>query len=159
SKPQTLEEAINIAQRLIDQVTKHTLVQASNDHKQKFDDRRNFNNNNYRNDNNNNYYNTNTNNRYNNLQAQQNKRQETFKSYAATLAENSGYIGSRPLSQVMEKKSDEKRLKDIPVVREFPEVFPKNLPGLPPVRQVEFQIDLIPRAAPVARAPYRLAPS
>ncbi|GKA41396.1 hypothetical protein Tco_0733989 [Tanacetum coccineum] len=63
------------------------------------------------------------------------------------------------IAQVMEKKSDEKRLKDIPVVREFPEVFPKNLPGLPPVRQVEFQIDLIPRAAPVARAPYRLAPS
>ncbi|GKF21413.1 hypothetical protein Tco_0070051, partial [Tanacetum coccineum] len=48
---------------------------------------------------------------------------------------------------------------DIPVVREFLEVFPKNLPGLPPVRQVEFQIDLIPGAAPVARAPYRLAPS
>ncbi|GJU12768.1 hypothetical protein Tco_1135164 [Tanacetum coccineum] len=43
--------------------------------------------------------------------------------------------------------------------REFPEVFPEDLPGLPPVRQVEFQIDLIPGAAPVARAPYRLAPS
>ncbi|GJS80517.1 putative reverse transcriptase domain-containing protein [Tanacetum coccineum] len=59
----------------------------------------------------------------------------------------------------MEKKSDEKRLEDIPVVREFPEVFPEDLPGLPPVRQVEFQIDLMPGAAPVARAPYRLAPS
>ncbi|GKF44067.1 hypothetical protein Tco_0130619 [Tanacetum coccineum] len=59
----------------------------------------------------------------------------------------------------MEKKSDEKRLEDIPVVREFSKVFLENLPGLPPVRQVEFQIDLIPRAAPVARAPYRLAPS
>ncbi|GJW44823.1 hypothetical protein Tco_0073622 [Tanacetum coccineum] len=55
--------------------------------------------------------------------------------------------------QVMEKKSDEKRLKDIPVVREFPEVFPEDLPGLPPVRQVESQIDLIPGAAHVARAP------
>ncbi|GKF41261.1 putative reverse transcriptase domain-containing protein [Tanacetum coccineum] len=53
-------------------------------------------------------------------------------------------------AQVIEKKSDEKRLEDIPVVREFPEVFPENIPGLPPVRQVEFQIDLIPRAAPVA---------
>ncbi|GJW32101.1 putative reverse transcriptase domain-containing protein [Tanacetum coccineum] len=63
------------------------------------------------------------------------------------------------IAQVMEKKSDEKRLEDIPVVREFSEVFPENLPGLPPVRQVEFQIDLIPGAAPVARAPYRLAPS
>ncbi|GKD34969.1 putative reverse transcriptase domain-containing protein [Tanacetum coccineum] len=63
------------------------------------------------------------------------------------------------IAQVMEKKSDERRLEDIPVVREFPEVFPEDLPGLPPVRQVEFQIDLIPGAAPLARAPYRLAPS
>ncbi|GJU00833.1 putative reverse transcriptase domain-containing protein [Tanacetum coccineum] len=61
--------------------------------------------------------------------------------------------------QVMEKKSDEKRLEDIPVVKEFSDVFPEDLPGLPPVRQVEFQIDLIPGAAPVARTPYRLAPS
>ncbi|GKE67019.1 hypothetical protein Tco_1521180 [Tanacetum coccineum] len=62
-------------------------------------------------------------------------------------------------AQVMEKKSDERRLEDIPVVREFPKVFPKDLPGLPLVRQVEFQIDLMPGVAPVARAPYRLAPS
>ncbi|GJR06690.1 putative reverse transcriptase domain-containing protein [Tanacetum coccineum] len=61
--------------------------------------------------------------------------------------------------QVTEKKSDEKRLEDIPVVKEFSDVFPEDLPGLPPVRQVEFQIDLIPGAAPVARTPYRLAPS
>ncbi|GKC11594.1 putative reverse transcriptase domain-containing protein, partial [Tanacetum coccineum] len=60
--------------------------------------------------------------------------------------------------QVMEKKSYEKRLEDISVVREFLEVFLEDLPGLPPVRQVEFQIDLIPGAAPVVRAPYRLAP-
>ncbi|GKC24414.1 putative reverse transcriptase domain-containing protein [Tanacetum coccineum] len=60
---------------------------------------------------------------------------------------------------VMEKKSDERRLEDIPVVREFPKVFPEDLPDLPPVRQVEFQIYLMPGAAPVARAPYRLAPS
>ncbi|GJW18031.1 putative reverse transcriptase domain-containing protein [Tanacetum coccineum] len=59
---------------------------------------------------------------------------------------------------VMEKKSDEKRLEDIPVVREFPEFFPEDLPCLPPVRQVEFQIDLIPGAAPVARAPYSTSP-
>ncbi|GJY66589.1 putative reverse transcriptase domain-containing protein [Tanacetum coccineum] len=264
SKPQTLEEAINIAQRLMDQVTKHTPVQVSSDHKRKFDNRRTFNNNNYRN--------TNPNNRYNNHQPQQNRRHETFRSYAVTLTENNGYTGNRPLCKkctlhhighctvkcntcnkvghltkncrnkgpatgsnllpvivtchvcgekghyanqcrhqqqcpgkssprpedshgfdvvigmdwlskyhariicdekvvhipingetliirVMEKKSDEKRLEDIPVVREFPKVFPKNLPGLPPVRQVEFQIDLIPGTTPVARAPYRLAPS
>ncbi|GKE32998.1 hypothetical protein Tco_1452320 [Tanacetum coccineum] len=59
----------------------------------------------------------------------------------------------------MEKKSDEKRLEDIPVVREFSEVFPEDLPGLPPILLVEFQIDLIPGATPVAQAPYRLAPS
>ncbi|GJW32644.1 putative reverse transcriptase domain-containing protein [Tanacetum coccineum] len=45
------------------------------------------------------------------------------------------------------------------VLRDFPDVFPKDLLGLPPTRQVKFQIDLIPGAAPVARAPYRLAPS
>nr|GEV74318.1 reverse transcriptase domain-containing protein [Tanacetum cinerariifolium] len=63
------------------------------------------------------------------------------------------------IAQVMEKKSEDKRLEDIPVVREFPDVFPEDLPGLPPVRQVEFPIDLIPGAAPVAHTPYRLAPS
>ncbi|GJZ62040.1 putative reverse transcriptase domain-containing protein [Tanacetum coccineum] len=62
-------------------------------------------------------------------------------------------------AQVIEKKSDKKRIENIPVVREFLKVFPENLPGLPPIRQVEFQIDLIPGVAPVARAPYRLAPS
>ncbi|GJR67883.1 putative reverse transcriptase domain-containing protein [Tanacetum coccineum] len=314
---------INIAQRLMDQVTKHTPVQVSSDHKRKFDDRRTFNNNNYRN--------TNTNNRYNNHQPQQNRRQETFRSYAVTPTENNGYTGNRPLCKkctlhhtgpctvkcntcnkvghltkncrnkgpatgsnllpvtvtchacgekghyanqcrkttnnnaqgraymlrdrnahqdpnvvtgmfllnqhlarvlfdsgadksfvsislasmlnispitidtyyniewlteayfddvigmdwlskyhariiyaekvvhipikgetliirVMEKKSGKKRLEDIPLVREFLEVFPEDLPGLPPVRQVEFQINLILGTAHVARAPYRLAP-
>ncbi|GKA96402.1 putative reverse transcriptase domain-containing protein [Tanacetum coccineum] len=54
---------------------------------------------------------------------------------------------------------ESKRLEDVPIVRDFPEVFPEDLTGLPPTRQVEFQIDLIPGAAPMARAPYRLAPS
>nr|GEV00170.1 putative reverse transcriptase domain-containing protein [Tanacetum cinerariifolium] len=63
------------------------------------------------------------------------------------------------ITQVMEKKSAEKQLENILVVREFPDVFPEELSGLPTVRQVEFQIHLIPRAAPVARVPYRLAPS
>ncbi|GJT39577.1 reverse transcriptase domain-containing protein, partial [Tanacetum coccineum] len=309
SKPQTLEEAINITQRLMDQVTKHTPIQVSSDHKRKFDDRRTFNNNYH---NNNNYCNTNTNNRHNTYP--QNQRQEAAKAYAATSVENNRYAGSLPsckrctlhhtkpctvkfnncnkvghltkncqnkrpatgsnqlpvtaichacgekghytnqcrktninaqvraymlrdrnahqdsnvvtgmflLNQhlarvlfdpgadrsfislsftsmlnippitidafydiemanenllskyhvkilfdekvvhipingetliilVMEKKkSDEKILEDILVVREFPNVFPKDLPGLPPVRQVEFQIDLIPGPAPVA---------
>nr|GEV88165.1 hypothetical protein [Tanacetum cinerariifolium] len=62
-------------------------------------------------------------------------------------------------AQVMEKKSNEKRLEDISVVREFLEVFPEDLSGLPPDHQIEFQIDLILGAAPVTRAPYKLAPS
>ncbi|GJY36848.1 putative reverse transcriptase domain-containing protein [Tanacetum coccineum] len=66
----------------------------------------------------------------------------------------------------IEDKSEKKRLEDVPIVKDFPaplppfpDVFPEDLPGLPQTRQVEFQIDLVPGAAPVARAPYRLAPS
>ncbi|GJW68407.1 putative reverse transcriptase domain-containing protein [Tanacetum coccineum] len=62
-------------------------------------------------------------------------------------------------SDGIEDKSEKKRLEDVPIVRDFPKVFLEDLPGLPPTRQVEFQIDLVPGAAPVARAPYRLAPS
>nr|GEX98068.1 putative reverse transcriptase domain-containing protein [Tanacetum cinerariifolium] len=62
-------------------------------------------------------------------------------------------------SKKAEDKSDEKRLEDVPIVREFLEVFPEDLPGLPPARQVEFQTDLVPGAALVARAPYQLAPA
>ncbi|GKC25041.1 putative reverse transcriptase domain-containing protein, partial [Tanacetum coccineum] len=274
SKPQTLEEAITITQRLMDQVTKHNSVQGTNDHKRKFDDRRTFTNNNYQNNRNNN-----NNNRNNDHHQQQNRRQETVRAYAVTPTENradksfvsislasmlnilpitldttydiemanGNLVGTNTviqgctlillnqpfeidlmpiklgsfdvvigmdwlskyhariicdekvvhipidgetliirgdqsktrlsliscikteryisrgyqvfIAQVMEKKSDEKRLEDIPVVREFLKVFPEDLPGLPLIRQVEFQIDLIPGAAPVARAPYRLAPS
>nr|GEU77949.1 transposon Ty3-G Gag-Pol polyprotein [Tanacetum cinerariifolium] len=56
-----------------------------------------------------------------------------------------------------EKKSKEKRLEDMLVIRDFPKVFPEEFPGLPPSRQVEFRIDLVPGVAHVARAPYRLA--
>nr|GEX48274.1 reverse transcriptase domain-containing protein [Tanacetum cinerariifolium] len=348
SKPQTLEEAFNIAQRLMDQVTKHNSIQRTNDHKRKFEDKRIISsNNNYRN----NYQNI-RNNHTNDFRQQQNRRPETFRSYVAIPTENRGYTGNRPLcqrctlhhtepctircrvcnkcsktninangrtyllrdknahqdpnvvtgtfllnhrpartlfdsganrsfvsisfasilnipsitldttyniemadgnlistntviqgctltllnqpfkidlmpiklssfdvvigmdwlskyhakiichekvvhipiedetliirsnqsrtrlsliscikteryiskgcqvfiAQVMEKKSDKKRLENIPVVREFLDVFLEELPSLPPAHQVEFQIDLIPREAPVARAPYRLAP-
>ncbi|GJT12272.1 putative reverse transcriptase domain-containing protein [Tanacetum coccineum] len=57
-----------------------------------------------------------------------------------------------------EDKSEGKQIKDVPIVQDFPEVFPEDLLGLPSARLVEFQIDLIPGAAPVAQAPYRLAP-
>ncbi|GJU24586.1 reverse transcriptase domain-containing protein [Tanacetum coccineum] len=200
SKPQTLKEAINIAQRLLDQVTKHTPVQVSSDHKQKFDDRRTFNNNNYRN--------TNTNNHYNNHQQQQNRRRETFRSYAVTLTENNGPSDQElqkqlglPLEanllpvkvtchdfawegnmahqdpecslgyisqgcqvfviQVMEKKSDEKRLEDIPSSQRIPDVFPEVYLAFLTFARVEFpNSNLIPRSrAPVARSTDRLAPS
>ncbi|GKC63150.1 putative reverse transcriptase domain-containing protein [Tanacetum coccineum] len=58
-----------------------------------------------------------------------------------------------------ETKIPESRIEDVPVVRDFPEVFPGELSGLPPTRQIEFHIELIPEATPVARAPYRLAPT
>ncbi|KAJ9557045.1 hypothetical protein OSB04_011659 [Centaurea solstitialis] len=61
------------------------------------------------------------------------------------------------MAHVIDKKTEEKSIQDIPVVREFPEVFPEELPGLPPPRQVEFHIDLVPGAGPVAKSPYRLA--
>ncbi|GJR66685.1 putative reverse transcriptase domain-containing protein [Tanacetum coccineum] len=63
------------------------------------------------------------------------------------------------VAHVTEKEPKEKRLEDVPVIRDFPEAFPDDFPGLPPPRQVEFKIELVPGAAPVARAPYRLAPS
>ncbi|XP_071714567.1 uncharacterized protein [Rutidosis leptorrhynchoides] len=63
------------------------------------------------------------------------------------------------LAHVRKPDPKERQLSDVAIVRDFPEVFPEDLPGLPPHRAVEFQIDLAPGAAPVARAPYRLAPS
>ncbi|KAI3776397.1 hypothetical protein L1987_46178 [Smallanthus sonchifolius] len=63
------------------------------------------------------------------------------------------------LAHVIQKEDKKRSVQDIPIVRDFPEVFPDDLPGLPPVRQVEFRIDLVPGANPVAKAPYRLAPS
>ncbi|GJU68514.1 putative reverse transcriptase domain-containing protein [Tanacetum coccineum] len=59
----------------------------------------------------------------------------------------------------MSTKADEPELSDIPIVRDFIDVFSEDLSGLPPQRKVEFRIDLIPGATPVAESPYRLAPS
>ncbi|KAJ9566000.1 hypothetical protein OSB04_001966 [Centaurea solstitialis] len=63
------------------------------------------------------------------------------------------------LAYVIDTKLEKKEIADVDVVRDFPDVFPEDLPGLPPERQVEFHIDLTPGAAPIARAPYRLAPT
>ncbi|GJR65604.1 putative reverse transcriptase domain-containing protein, partial [Tanacetum coccineum] len=93
---------------------------------------------------------------------QQNKRQNTGRAYTARPGEKREYTGSLPLQVVgreTEDKSREKRLEDVPIIRDFPKVFLKDLLGLPLTRQVEFQINLMPGAALIARAPYRLAPS
>ncbi|GJZ07699.1 reverse transcriptase domain-containing protein [Tanacetum coccineum] len=92
SKPQTLEEAITITQRLMDQVIKHNSVQGTNDHKRKYDDRRTFINNNYQNN-----HNNNNNNRNNDHHQQQNRRQKTVRAYYVIPTENSRYAGNLPL--------------------------------------------------------------
>jgi len=48
-------------------------------------------------------------------------------------------------------------LEEVPVVCEYPDVFPEELPGIPPDRDIEFIIDLIPRIGPIAKRPYRMA--
>ncbi|KAJ9556298.1 hypothetical protein OSB04_010912 [Centaurea solstitialis] len=63
------------------------------------------------------------------------------------------------MAHVVDREVKEKQIQDFPVVREFPEVFPEELPGLPPQRQVGFHIDLVPGAGPTAKSPYRLTPS
>ncbi|GKD27204.1 putative reverse transcriptase domain-containing protein, partial [Tanacetum coccineum] len=80
---------------------------------------------------------------------------------------NPGYVievanGERNVGKtktLMSTKANEPMLSDIPIERDFEDVFPNDLSGLPPQRQVEFRIDLIPGATPVANSPYRLAPS
>ncbi|XP_076912798.1 uncharacterized protein LOC143571195 [Bidens hawaiensis] len=63
------------------------------------------------------------------------------------------------LALVVEKDKEKKKIQDIPIVRDFPDVLPDDVVGLPSIRQVEFRIYLIPGAYPIAKAPYRLAPS
>nr|GFB34984.1 reverse transcriptase domain-containing protein [Tanacetum cinerariifolium] len=92
-KPQTLEETINITQRLMDQVTKHNSVQETNDHKRKIDDSRNIDNKNYPNNRDNKVHYHNRNNNYNNHNNdhhhQQNRRQEAIRAYVVNPTKNS----------------------------------------------------------------------
>ncbi|KAD3067679.1 hypothetical protein E3N88_35559 [Mikania micrantha] len=67
--------------------------------------------------------------------------------------------GQSFLAYVIDNEKVVQKLEDVPIVREFPDVFPDDLPGIPSDRDVEFKIDLIPGAKPIAKAPYRLAPS
>ncbi|GJS54276.1 hypothetical protein Tco_0627638 [Tanacetum coccineum] len=159
SKPQTLEEAITITQRLMDQVTKHNSVQGTNDHKRKFNDRRTFTNNNYQNNRNNN------NNRNNDHQQQQNRRQETVRAYAAAPTENSrNCINKGPATG--------SNLQPVLVTfhacgekRHYRNQCPKannNAHGrayLLRDKNAHQDPNVVTGAAPIARAPYRLAPS
>ncbi|KAD6454523.1 hypothetical protein E3N88_09229 [Mikania micrantha] len=79
-----------------------------------------------------------------------------------SLAKAMNYMnhgGQSFLAYVLDAQKEIKELNDVPVVRDFPDVFPDDLPGVPLDRDVEFKIDLIPGAKPIAKAPYRLAPS
>ena len=58
----------------------------------------------------------------------------------------------------IEQQTEEELLDAIPVIREFKEVFPKEIPHLPPKREIDFSIDLVPGATPVSRVPYRMSP-
>ncbi|XP_076881333.1 uncharacterized protein LOC143529411 [Bidens hawaiensis] len=57
------------------------------------------------------------------------------------------------------KEPEAKKIEEVPIVSEFKDVSPDELPGIPPDREVEFKIDLIPGTAPIAKSPYRLAPT
>ncbi|GJY79721.1 putative reverse transcriptase domain-containing protein, partial [Tanacetum coccineum] len=71
-------------------------------------------------------------------------------------------VGERPDEKgrlLMSVKASDKKQEEVVVVRDFPEVFSDDLSGLPPIREIEFRIELIPGATPVAKSPYHLAPS
>ena len=63
------------------------------------------------------------------------------------------------LALVLDSKRGQIELENILVVKDFPDVFPKELPGIPPVREVELSIEIVPGTTPTSRAPYRMAPT
>nr|GEW00659.1 putative reverse transcriptase domain-containing protein [Tanacetum cinerariifolium] len=137
---ESAKEAIKFATEMMD---KKMLIHAERQakHKRKFDD-------------------TSRNNQH---QHQPFKRNNVARAYTARPGDKKPYGGTKPLCPKCNYHYDEpcapKCTNYVPIVQDFLEVFPEDLPGIPPTRQVEFQIDLIPGAAPVARTPYRLAPS
>ena len=62
------------------------------------------------------------------------------------------------IAYVLDTEKGSPKIEDIPVVCEFPDVFPDELPGLPPDWEIEFTIDLTPGTEPVSKAPYRMTP-
>ncbi|XP_076881136.1 uncharacterized protein LOC143529177 [Bidens hawaiensis] len=67
--------------------------------------------------------------------------------------------GSLAFMAYVTKEPEPKKLEEVPIVIEFKDVFPDELPEIPPNREVEFRIDLVPGTAPIAKSPYRLAPT
>ena len=63
------------------------------------------------------------------------------------------------LCYVTEDRKEEVKLEDIPVVKEFSDMFPEEIPGLLPKREIDFEIELEPGAHPISKSPYRIAPS
>ncbi|XP_074342247.1 uncharacterized protein LOC141679727 [Apium graveolens] len=63
------------------------------------------------------------------------------------------------LAHVIDRSKETPNIESIPIFSEFPDVFPDELPGLPPDRQIEFSINLAPGVEPVSKAPYRMAPA
>nr|GEV81981.1 putative reverse transcriptase domain-containing protein [Tanacetum cinerariifolium] len=145
SKPKTMQEAIEFATELIDQKIL-TLVECQAKKKRKFDDTS----------------------RNNQNQQQPFKRNNVARAYTHGTGEKKPYRGSKPLcskcnyhydGQCAPKLKTSRRRSDLKMSLLF-EISLKyflDLPGIPPTRQMEFQIDLVPGVVPVARAPYRLA--
>ena len=63
------------------------------------------------------------------------------------------------LAVILDSKGGQVDVEKIPVVREFPDVFPEELPGIPPIREVDLSIEILPGTTPTSRAPYRMAPT
>ena len=59
---------------------------------------------------------------------------------------------------MVDTRKDVLKLDDIPVVREFPDVFPEDPPGIPIDREIEFSIEVLLGTSPISKAPYRMAP-
>nr|GEZ07615.1 reverse transcriptase domain-containing protein [Tanacetum cinerariifolium] len=137
-KPQTLEEAITITQRLMDQVTKHNYVQGTSDHKRKFDDIRTYNNNSNHN---------------NDHHQQQIRRQETFRAYVATLTKNNRYAGNFPSVKDAPCITQDLALSSVRLATRI--ICDEKVVHIP----IDDETLIIRGAALVARAPYRLAPS
>ncbi|GJW13765.1 reverse transcriptase domain-containing protein [Tanacetum coccineum] len=139
SKPKTMQEAIEMATELMDKRV-NTIAERQAENKRKFE---------------------NTSQNSQNQQQQQIKRQNTGRGLVVAkhqaviaCAEKIVRIPWKNKTLIIhgdgkvEDKSKEKRLEDVQIVQDFPEVFPEDLPGLPPTRQVEFQIDLVPVLLP-----------